>query len=205
MVCARRKAGVVHLVKIHGLERDCALGLNKKARRAGLTYKNGYTCHVCGEDFERQGLLVGHMATHPPDAVPTVGEQPKRPREKDTPDDGSMLKCPWRARRYAAHAWLRKHMLQKRPEKQLSSGPEETQNTPESDGEAKQDEREQKEFVCQQCHRVLKSKTWLTRHMLANQPLSETRKTRPRWSSQSQQRVLFVARSTAIGGCCGIC
>ncbi|KAH8618270.1 hypothetical protein ERJ75_000293900 [Trypanosoma vivax] len=55
MVCARRQAGVVHLVKIHGLERDCALALTKKARRAALTYKNGYTCHVCGEDFERRG------------------------------------------------------------------------------------------------------------------------------------------------------
>ncbi|CCD19110.1 hypothetical protein, conserved [Trypanosoma vivax Y486] len=37
IVCARRQAGVVYLVKIHGLERDCALLLIKKARRAALT------------------------------------------------------------------------------------------------------------------------------------------------------------------------
>ncbi|KAH8617267.1 hypothetical protein ERJ75_000398500 [Trypanosoma vivax] len=55
-------------------------------------------------------------------------------------------------------------MLQKHPEKQLSSGPKEAQDAPNSDGEAGQEEQEQTEFVCQQCHRVLKSKTWLTRH-----------------------------------------
>ncbi|CCD13168.1 unnamed protein product, partial [Trypanosoma congolense IL3000] len=66
MVCARRHGGVVHLVKIHGLERDCALAMTKKARRAALTYKNGYACHVCGDAFERRGLLVEHMAQHPP-------------------------------------------------------------------------------------------------------------------------------------------
>ncbi|KAG8340266.1 hypothetical protein TRVL_08906 [Trypanosoma vivax] len=37
MLCARPQAGAVHLVKIHGLERDCALALAKKARRAALT------------------------------------------------------------------------------------------------------------------------------------------------------------------------
>ncbi|CCD18626.1 hypothetical protein ERJ75_000336900 [Trypanosoma vivax] len=46
IACSRRQAGVVHLVKIHGLERDFALALAKAARRAALTYKNGYTCHV---------------------------------------------------------------------------------------------------------------------------------------------------------------
>ncbi|KAH8609405.1 hypothetical protein ERJ75_001206600 [Trypanosoma vivax] len=46
MVCACRQAGVVHLVKIHGLERDCALALTKKARRAALTCKNGCACRV---------------------------------------------------------------------------------------------------------------------------------------------------------------
>ncbi|CCD19515.1 reverse transcriptase (RNA-dependent DNA polymerase), partial [Trypanosoma vivax Y486] len=164
MACARRQEGIVHLVKIHGLERDCALALTKKARRAALTYKNGYTCHVCGEDFERRGLLVEHMAQRPPDVVPTVEERPKRLRKEDTPDDGNTLKCPWRARKYVAHAWLRKHMLQKHPEKQLSRGGEEAQDAPGIDGEAWQEELELKEFVCQQCHRVLKSKTWLTRH-----------------------------------------
>ncbi|KAH8617515.1 hypothetical protein ERJ75_000362800 [Trypanosoma vivax] len=164
MVCSRRQAGVVHLVKIHGMERDCALALTKKARRAALTYENGYTCHVCGEDFERRGLLVEHMATHTPDVLPTVEERPKRPREEDTADDGNALKCPWCAKKYTAHAWLRKHMLQKRPQEQLSSGPKEAQDAPVSDGEAEQEEQEQKEFVCRQCHRVLKSKTWLTRH-----------------------------------------
>ncbi|KAG8340984.1 hypothetical protein TRVL_08184 [Trypanosoma vivax] len=94
MVCARRQEGVVHLVKIHGLERDCALALAKKARRAALTYKNGYTCHVCSDVFERRGLLVEHMATHPPDVVPTVEERPKRAREEETPDDVNALKCP---------------------------------------------------------------------------------------------------------------
>ncbi|KAH8609673.1 putative RNase H [Trypanosoma vivax] len=163
MVRSRRQAGVVHLVKIHGLERDCALALTKKARRAALTYKNGYTCHVCGEDFERRGLLVEHMAQHPP-VVPTVEERPKRPREEDTADDGNALKCPWCAKKYTAHAWLRKHMLQKHPEKQLSRGGEEAQDAPVCDGEAEQEEQQQTEFVCQQFHRVLKSKTWLTRH-----------------------------------------
>ncbi|KAG8344806.1 reverse transcriptase (RNA-dependent DNA polymerase) [Trypanosoma vivax] len=164
MVCSRRQAGVVQLVKIHGLKRDCALALTKKARRAALTYKSGYTCHVCGEDFARRGLLVGHMATHPPDVVPTVEERPKRPREEDTKDDGDTLKFPQCAKKHAAHAWLQKRMLQKRPEKQISSGPKEAQDAPDSDGEAEQEEHEQTEFVCQQCHRVLKSKTWLTRH-----------------------------------------
>ncbi|CCD16585.1 unnamed protein product [Trypanosoma congolense IL3000] len=69
MVCARRPAGVVHLVKIHGLKRDCALAMTKKARRAALTHKNGYTCHVCGAALERRGLLVEHMAQHPPDVI----------------------------------------------------------------------------------------------------------------------------------------
>ncbi|KAH8607120.1 hypothetical protein ERJ75_001460000 [Trypanosoma vivax] len=164
MVCARRQAGAVRLVKIRGLERGCALALAKKARRAALTYKNGYTCHVCGEDFERRGLLAEHMATHPPDVVPTVEERPQRPSEEDTAEDGNALKCPWCAKKYAAHAWLRKHMLQKHPEKQLSRGGEEAQDALVSDGEAEQEEQQQTEFVCQQCHRVLKSKTWLTRH-----------------------------------------
>ncbi|CCD18344.1 reverse transcriptase (RNA-dependent DNA polymerase), partial [Trypanosoma vivax Y486] len=164
MVCARRQAGVVHLVKIHGLERDCALALTKKARRPALTHKKGYTCHVYGEDFERRGLLVEHMATHPPVVVPTVEERPKRTKDKDTADDGNTLQCPWCAKTYTAHAWLRKHMLQKHPEKQLSRGGEEAQDALVSDGETEQEEQQQTEFVCQQCHRVLKSKTWLTRH-----------------------------------------
>ncbi|CCD21262.1 hypothetical protein, conserved [Trypanosoma vivax Y486] len=164
MVCARRHAGVVHLVKIHGLERGCASALTKEARCAALTHKNGYTCHVCGEDFERRGLLVEHMATHPPDVVPTVEERPKRAREEDAVDDGNALRCPWCAKKCTAHAWLRKKMLQKHPAKQLSSGRKEAQDAPDSDGDAEQEEREQAAFVCQQCHRVLKSKTWLTRH-----------------------------------------
>ncbi|KAG8340408.1 hypothetical protein TRVL_08764 [Trypanosoma vivax] len=164
MVCARQQADEVHLVKIHGLERVCALALAKKARRAALTYKSGYTCHVCGYVFERRGLLVEHVAQQPPDVVPTVGERPKRTREEDTADDGNTLKCPWCAKKCAAHAWVRKHMLQKHPEKQLSRGDEEAQNTPVSDGEAGQEEQKQTEFVCQQRNRVLKNKTWLTRH-----------------------------------------
>ncbi|KAG8340415.1 hypothetical protein TRVL_08757 [Trypanosoma vivax] len=114
MVRSRRQAGVVHLVKIHGLERDCALALTKKARLAALQYKNGYTCHVCGEDFERRGLLAEHMAQHPPDVVPTVEEHPKRSREGDANDDGNTLQRRWCARKYTVHAWLRKHMLQAR-------------------------------------------------------------------------------------------
>ncbi|KAH8612361.1 hypothetical protein ERJ75_000897500 [Trypanosoma vivax] len=102
--------------------------------------------------------------THHPDVVPTVGQRPKRVREYDTPDDGNTLKCPWCAKKHAAHAWLRKPMLQKHPEKQLSSGAKEAQEAPDSDGETKQEEQEQRKFVCQQCHRVLKSATWLTRH-----------------------------------------
>ncbi|KAG8340217.1 hypothetical protein TRVL_08951 [Trypanosoma vivax] len=94
MACTRRQAGVVHLVKIHGLERDCPLALTKKARRAALTYKKGYTCHVCGDDFEWRELLVEHMARHPPDAMPTVEERPNRAREEVATDDGNALKCP---------------------------------------------------------------------------------------------------------------
>ncbi|KAH8608738.1 hypothetical protein ERJ75_001272700 [Trypanosoma vivax] len=104
------------------------------------------------------------MAQHRPDVVSTVEERPKRPREEDTADEGNTLKCPWCAKQYAAHAWLRKHMTQKHPEKHLSRGDAEAQDAPDSDGEAMQEEQEQTEFVCQQCHRVLKSKTWLTRH-----------------------------------------
>ncbi|KAG8338910.1 hypothetical protein TRVL_10263 [Trypanosoma vivax] len=55
-------------------------------------------------------------------------------------------------------------MLQKHPEKQQSSAVKEAQDAPVSDGEAGQEEQEQTEFVCQQCRRVLKSETWLTRH-----------------------------------------
>ncbi|KAH8616267.1 hypothetical protein ERJ75_000491500 [Trypanosoma vivax] len=164
MARARRKAGVVHLVKIHGLERGRALALAKKARRAALTYKNGYTCHVCGGDFERRGLLVEHMATHPADVVITDTKRPKRPREENTADDGNALKCPRCAKKYTAHAWLRKHMLQKRPERQLSRGGAAGQDALVSDGEAEQEEQQHTEFVCQRCHRVLKGKTWLTRH-----------------------------------------
>ncbi|KAG8340595.1 hypothetical protein TRVL_08573 [Trypanosoma vivax] len=104
------------------------------------------------------------MATHPPDVVPTVEGRPKRHREEDTPDDGNTLKCPWCAKKSTARAWLRKHMLQKHPAKQLSRGGEEAQDAPVSDGEAEQEEHEQTEFVCQECNRVLQSKTWLTRH-----------------------------------------
>ncbi|KAH8607623.1 hypothetical protein ERJ75_001392300 [Trypanosoma vivax] len=104
------------------------------------------------------------MAPHPPDEVPTVEERPKRAREEDVTDDGNALKCPWRAKNCAAYAWLRKQMMPKHPEKRLSSGTSEAQDAPVSDGEAKQEEHEQTEFVCQQCHRVLKSKTWVTRH-----------------------------------------
>ncbi|KAG8340900.1 hypothetical protein TRVL_08275 [Trypanosoma vivax] len=103
------------------------------------------------------------MTQHPPDVAPTVGQCPKRPREGDTTDDGNALKCPWCAKKCTAHAWLRKRMLQKHPEKQLLSGAAQVQDVPDSDGEAVQ-EKQKQEFVCQQCHRVLKSKTWLTSH-----------------------------------------
>ncbi|CCD12245.1 unnamed protein product [Trypanosoma congolense IL3000] len=62
MVCARRQAGVVHLVKIHGLERECALAMTKNSRLATQTYKHGYTCHVCGDDLERREQIMSHMA-----------------------------------------------------------------------------------------------------------------------------------------------
>ncbi|KAH8615671.1 hypothetical protein ERJ75_000560600 [Trypanosoma vivax] len=117
MVRSRRHAGVVHLVKIRGMGKVGALALAVKARRAALSYKNGYDCHVSAEDFERRGLLVERMATHPPDVVPTVEERPKRTREEDRADDGNALKCPWCAKKYTAHAWLRKRMLQKHAEK----------------------------------------------------------------------------------------
>ncbi|KAH8605395.1 hypothetical protein ERJ75_001586000 [Trypanosoma vivax] len=72
------------------------------------------------------------------------------------------LECRWCTKKCVGYAWLRKHMLQKHAEKQLSSGPNEAQDAPDSDGEAAQEGQEQSEFVCQQRHRVLKSKTWLT-------------------------------------------
>ncbi|KAH8608934.1 hypothetical protein ERJ75_001268500 [Trypanosoma vivax] len=99
------------------------------------------------------------MAQRPPDVVPTVEQRPKMTREEDTPDDGKMLKCPWSAKKYTAHAWMRKHMMQKRQEKQPLSGTTEAQDAPDSDGEAEQEEQQQKVFICQQYHRVLKSKT----------------------------------------------
>ncbi|KAG8338976.1 hypothetical protein ERJ75_000414700 [Trypanosoma vivax] len=164
MVRSRRQAGVVHLVKIRGVERDRASAPTKKARRAALTYKNGCACHVCGDGFQRRRLPEEHVAQHPPDAVPVVEERPNRPREEDTADDGNTPKCPWCAKKYTAYARLRKHMLQKHPEKQQSSAVKEDQDAPVSDGEAVQEEQVQTEFVCQQCRRVLKSETWLTRH-----------------------------------------
>ncbi|KAH8606651.1 hypothetical protein ERJ75_001493500 [Trypanosoma vivax] len=136
MARARRQAGAVHLVKIHGLESDCALALAKKARRAALTHKNGYSCHVCGRTLSGEGFLVEHMATHQ-----TVEERPGRAREEDTPDDGNTLKCRWCAKRHAAHAWLRKHMVQKHPEKQLSSAAKEAHVAPVGDGRPEQEEQ----------------------------------------------------------------
>ncbi|KAG8343645.1 hypothetical protein TRVL_05531 [Trypanosoma vivax] len=109
--------------------------MNAKARRAQLTYKNGYTCQVCGEDFGRRVLLVDHMATHPPEVAPSEEQRPKRPREEDVTADGNALKCPWCARKCTAHAWLRRNMLQKHPEAQLSRGGEEAQDALVSDGE----------------------------------------------------------------------
>ncbi|CCD19001.1 hypothetical protein, conserved (fragment), partial [Trypanosoma vivax Y486] len=102
-VCARRQAGAARLVKIHGLEMDCALALAKKARRAVLTRKNGYACHVCCEGFGRRGLLEARVAKRPPDAVPTVEERPKKSREDDAPYDGNALKCPRCAKRCASY------------------------------------------------------------------------------------------------------
>ncbi|CCD11910.1 unnamed protein product [Trypanosoma congolense IL3000] len=163
MVCARRQAGVVHLVKIHGLVRECALAMTKKARRAALTYKNGYTCHVCGDALERCGLLAEHMAQHPPVGILAEEERPKRAREEDEADGGKAFKCYCFSKRYTVCARLRKHMIQKHPEKQLKSDdiPVEKEASSDSDGEPVQEEQN---FVCQKCDRVLKSKTWLTRH-----------------------------------------
>ncbi|CCD15757.1 unnamed protein product [Trypanosoma congolense IL3000] len=143
MVCARRQAGVVHLVKIHGLERDYALAMTKKARRAALTYKNGCTCHVCGAAFERRGLLVEHMAQHPPDGILAEEKRPKRAREGDEADDGKAFKYCWCAKRYTVYARLRKHMIQKHPEKQLKSDdiPVEQEASSDSDGEPVQENR----------------------------------------------------------------
>ncbi|KAH8619459.1 hypothetical protein ERJ75_000158100 [Trypanosoma vivax] len=166
MSCARRQAGVVHLVKIHGLESDCALALTKEARRAALTYKNGCACGVCGEGFERWVLLVEHMAKRPPDAVPPVEQSPKRAREEDVTADGNALEYRWRARKCTAHAWLRQHIIQKHQKKKLSRGAAEAQDAPDNDGdgEAEQEGQKEREFECQQCHRVLKNKARFTRH-----------------------------------------
>ncbi|KAG8339888.1 hypothetical protein TRVL_09286 [Trypanosoma vivax] len=139
-------------------------GANEAVQIIPCGCKNRYARRVCGDAFEWRGLLEERMATHPPDVAQIVGERPKRFREEDTADDGNMLKCPWCAKKYTAHAWLRKHMLQKHPEKKLSRGGEEAQHAPDANGEAGQEEQERTGFVCQQCHRVLKSKAWLTRH-----------------------------------------
>ncbi|KAG8339527.1 hypothetical protein TRVL_09645 [Trypanosoma vivax] len=122
MVCSRRRAGVVHLVKIHDLAMERKLALNKKARRAQLTCRNGYTCRVCGGDFEQRRPLVEGMAPHPPGVAPTVVECPKRASKEDTPDDGNTLKCPWCAKKCTRHAFLRNSVVQIRMEKRLSSG-----------------------------------------------------------------------------------
>ncbi|KAH8605237.1 hypothetical protein ERJ75_001635300 [Trypanosoma vivax] len=102
-VCARRLAGAARLVKIHSVEMDCALALAKKARRAVLTRKNGYTCRVCGDGFGRRGLPEARVAKRPPDAVPTVEERPKKSREDNATDDGSALRCPRCAKRCASY------------------------------------------------------------------------------------------------------
>ncbi|KAG8341446.1 hypothetical protein TRVL_07727 [Trypanosoma vivax] len=164
MACSRRQAGVVRLVKIHGVERDCALALTKKARRAALTYKNGYTCRVCDDAFERHGLLEEHVAQHSPDVMPIVEERPKRVREEEATDDGNALQRRWCAKKCTAQAWLRQHIIQKHQKKKLLRGAAKVQDAPVSDGEAVQEKQEEKEFECQQCHRVLKNKTWFIRH-----------------------------------------
>ncbi|CCD15256.1 unnamed protein product [Trypanosoma congolense IL3000] len=199
MVCARRQAGVVHLVKIHGFMRDRALAMAKNSRLATQTYKNGYTCHVCGDAFERRGLLVEHMAQHPRDVMPTDEERPKMAREEDEADGGKAFKCCWCAKRYTVYARLRKHMIQKHPEKQLKSDdiPVEQEASSDSDGEPVQEEQN---FVCQKCDRVLKSKTWLTRQKcdVTSNINSEVRMWR---SSRSQQRATFAANNINKCGC----
>ncbi|KAH8606415.1 hypothetical protein ERJ75_001515200 [Trypanosoma vivax] len=99
IVCSRRQEGVVNLLKIHGLERGCALELTKKARRAAPPYRAEYTCHVCGDAFERRGLLMDSNPQHPPNVVPADKERSKTARKEDTPTDGNTLRCPWCAKK----------------------------------------------------------------------------------------------------------
>ncbi|KAH8606273.1 hypothetical protein ERJ75_001533200 [Trypanosoma vivax] len=113
MVRSRRQAGAAHLVKIHGLGRDCALTLTKKARRAALTHKHGCTCHVCGEDFERRAPLVDSMAPHLQMKCQLSRNDRKEPGKKTRADDGVERKCSWRSKKSTARAWVRKRMLQK--------------------------------------------------------------------------------------------
>ncbi|KAG8339663.1 hypothetical protein TRVL_09509 [Trypanosoma vivax] len=112
---------------------------------------------------QRRGLLVGHMAQHPPDVLVVVEEIIKISREDEAIGDGNALERRLHAKQCALYAWLRKHMVQKHPEKQLSSGGMEKQDALDSESGAAQKGHE-KEFVCQSCNRVLMSKTWLTRH-----------------------------------------
>ncbi|AAZ11131.1 hypothetical protein Tb927.4.5440 [Trypanosoma brucei brucei TREU927] len=122
--------------------------------------------HVC-DVFERRGLLVKHMAQQLSDIVAAVEERPKRAREDYGADDGKAFKCRWCAIKYTVYAWLQKHT-----EKQLTRGAMKPQDVSGSDGEAEQEEQDKREFVCYRCQRVLKSKTWPTRHKY--EPTSNT-------------------------------
>ncbi|KAG8347352.1 hypothetical protein TRVL_01811 [Trypanosoma vivax] len=120
--------------------------------------------HVYGDALERRGLLARRKGKHPKDELPTLEQLPWRTREEDRDDDGCVPNCRWREKQRNLFGRTKARIIQKHPEKQLSSDPKEVQDAPDSDGEAKQEEQCEKEFVCQQCRRVLKSKAWLTRH-----------------------------------------
>ncbi|CCD18836.1 hypothetical protein, conserved [Trypanosoma vivax Y486] len=88
----------------------------------------------------------------------------KGPGKKTRADDGVERKCSWRSKKSAARAWVRKRMLKKHPERELSRGAKGGQDAPNKDAEEGQEKQGQAEFVCRWCHRVLESKTWVNRH-----------------------------------------
>ncbi|KAH8613512.1 hypothetical protein ERJ75_000781500 [Trypanosoma vivax] len=81
--------------------------------------------------------------------------------EASTQEVGRMCRC--RSKKNTARARFQRHMLQTHPEKQLSRGGERDQEAPDRDSETEREEQRQTEFACQQCHRVLKNKTWFTK------------------------------------------
>ncbi|KAG8340192.1 hypothetical protein TRVL_08980 [Trypanosoma vivax] len=143
MVCALRWKNEVHLVKIRGLGRTCALEPGKKHRNGTLMYRNGCACQVCGENFGRQVVLVKNVAKNPPEGKETNNQRQTTTDGNDRSTDGTTPESRWSARPCATNAWLRKKLLLSRPESRLSSGAAEAQCAPEKTERKTHEEREQ--------------------------------------------------------------